>query len=91
MFETLISYALAGVLFVLAFTAVIAIFRTLLEGVESFAAFDRAGFTFWNFLRGKIPANANDTGVMTGDSALIETYDGGIWAEETRTIAKHQA
>lgn len=86
----MISLLGATALAVLAVTFLIAIVRTLMEGVESFAAFDRAGFTFTNFIRGSVPLDAaRRNPICIGDSAEIETFEGGIWATETRTVVKH--
>lgn len=88
----ILSVAGSGILLILALTFVVAIARTLFEGVEAFAAFDRAGFTFRNFLHGIVPEDAaRDSQICIGESAEIETSAGGIWAAETRTIVKHQS
>jgi hypothetical protein len=82
----------AGALLMLALTLIIAFARTLFEGVESYATFDRAGFTLSNYVNGTVPpeaARANPIDV--GDSAEIEIIDGRIRATETRTIVKHHS
>ena len=88
----ILSLAGAGALLVLAITFVVAIFRTLSEGVESFAAFDRAGFTLANFWRGTIPARAaHGNQICIGESAEIEIVDGRVRADDTRTVVKHHS
>lgn len=88
----ILSTAGAVALLFLALTFVIAIFRTLFEGVESFASFDRAGFTFHNFWNGTVPAEAaRENHIGIGESAEIEIIGGKVRAVETRTIVKHHS
>ena len=83
-------YALIAALGVVALTFVIGMAKTLAEGTEAIASFDRAGFTLKNFWNGTVPDHSpNESTILTGASAEIEWIDGKLHARPTRTVTKH--
>lgn len=86
------NLALTGALAVIGVTFLVGFFKTLLEGPEAIAAFDRAGFTWGNYRRGKLPSvSEGGSSAAIGNCAEIEIVGNEFKAEATRTVVKEHS